>query len=70
MSAFKNYFWTAQLIAGLAMTIRMGAEGIKEGIGYGLLWAVGGFLVTIPIAALIALGRLVYDRHHSQLSER
>ncbi len=70
MSAFKNYFWTAQLIAGLAMTIRMGAEGIKEGIGYGLLWAVGGFLVTIPIAAIIAAVRVAYDRHHSRISER
>lgn len=63
---FKNYFVTAQLIAGLAMAARLFPEGIGgfdfvwNGTHYfeepnylrALLYAIGGFFAVIPITAL------------------
>jgi hypothetical protein len=67
MASFWRYFWTAQLVMGIAMAARAFPEGLSDGgIGEALLFAVGGFAVTTPIAALIAAGRLVYDRRRSR----
>ena len=70
---FRNYFITAQLCAGLAMAVRMSFEGIKEGRVSGenpwlsgLVWAIGGFLVVIPIAALIAAIQAAVSRWRSR----
>lgn len=65
MASFWRYFWSAQLVMGIAMALRMFPEGMLGGGGIsgGLLFAVGGLFVPIPVAVLIALGRLVYDRH-------
>ena len=62
--SFKNYFWTAQLVGGLPMAFKMFFEGMQGYAGplQGLLWAVGGFLVVVPIAAGVSWVRLVRDR--------
>ena len=51
--SFKNYFITAQLIAGLAMAGRLWNEG-----PLGMLL---GFLYVIPLSALLALLKSAYD---------
>jgi hypothetical protein len=56
---FWNYFWTAQLIAGLAMAWRIAAEG-------GALWAIPGFLSVAPLSALLAKLKVAHDRRHGE----
>lgn len=51
--SFKNYFITAQLIAGLAMAARLWNEG-----PLGMLL---GFLLVAPVSALFAVLKSVYD---------
>lgn len=76
--AFKNYFWTAQLIAGLAMTARMAVEGWKdpiygtffENLGSAILWGVCGFLAVVPIAALFAWAKAAYDHRAMKRQQR
>lgn len=68
--SFKNYFWTAQLIAGLATAARMAVEGWNAAfygtffvnLYYAVLWSVGGFLCVMPIAALFAWIKVALDR--------
>ncbi len=68
-SGFKNYFWTAQLVAGLAMAARSFADGWRwYGFWVGLLWAVGGFLCVLPITLTIAWARTAYDRRQARLA--
>jgi hypothetical protein len=43
-----------QLAIGLAMAVRMGIEGAKDGVLFAALWAIGGFVMVSPIAALMA----------------
>lgn len=68
--SFKNYFITAQLIVGLAMAVKMGAEGWKDPV-YGTftenltsaaLWAIGGFLIVTVVTAPYALIRAAIDQ--------
>jgi F0F1-type ATP synthase assembly protein I len=51
--SFKNYFVTAQLIAGFAMAARLVGEG-----PWGMLI---GFLAVAPLAALFAILKAAYD---------
>lgn len=68
--SFKNYFFTAQLIVGLAMAARMGAEGwndpvygtFAENLTSAALWAVGGFLIVTVVTAPYALIRAAIDQ--------
>lgn len=66
--SFKNYFWTAQLMGGLPMAVKMFVEGMKDSGGpeMGLLWAAGGFLAVVPIAAAVSLVRLVLNRRRER----
>lgn len=56
--SFKNYFWTAQLIAGLAMAARLWNEG-----PWGMLL---GFVMVVPLTALFALGKAAYDHRKTR----
>lgn len=59
MRSFWNYFWTVQLIAGLAMAARAGAE-------VGALWAIAGFLSVAPLSALVAKLKVAHDQRHGE----
>lgn len=52
--AFKNYFVTAQLIAGGAIAVQVYKEGI-----WGMLLA---FAITAPVVAILCLGKVAFDR--------
>lgn len=56
--SFKNYFATAQLIAGLAMALRLWNEGPAA--------MLLGFIAVIPLAALVAIARTAYDRRKTR----
>jgi hypothetical protein len=74
--SFKNYFVTAQLIAGIAMAIKMGVEGWNDPV-YGTfaqnltsaaVWALGGFLIVLIITVPYALIRAaLHQRRMKQL---
>lgn len=69
--AFRNYFLTAQLAAGLALAINAGIAGWEEsGLSAGLLWAVAGFLVAIPVSALVAFLMAMADAKGLMLDRR
>lgn len=51
---FRNWFWTLTLMAGIS-------DGIKVSVHEGLLGFVVGFVVVIPITALAAYMRAVYE---------
>lgn len=59
--SFKNYFVTAQLIAGLAMAGRLWNEG-----PWGMLL---GFVMVAPLAALFALLKAAYDYRKTRLPQ-
>lgn len=62
MKPFWNYFWTAQLVAGLALSAKTGIEGYRDyGFWIGLLWALAGFVAVLPIAAAVAAARVAYE---------
>jgi hypothetical protein len=56
MAAFKHYFWTAQLTAGLSMAV----TGLMK--GGGLLGALLGFTFVLPLAAAGAGIKVWADR--------
>jgi hypothetical protein len=56
-SAFKNYFWTAQLIAGCATAVKMFEPSLE-----GIAASIAGFLFVMPIAALFAWLRVAVNR--------
>lgn len=56
--SFKNYFLTAQLIAGIAMAARLWNEG-----PLGMLF---GFLAVVPVAAIFALAKAAYDHRRTR----
>lgn len=66
--SFRSTFWTVQLAGGFAMAARMFPEGMLDngGIPGGFLWAAGGFIVMLPIAALIAGIKVAVDRHRER----
>ncbi len=64
--SFKNYFVTAQLIAGGVLAANVAGAGWKEGgLWAAILWAVGAFLCAILITAPLSLARAVL--HHRQM---
>lgn len=73
---FKANFWTVQLTAGLAMSAKMYFEGRT---GYGSVWngmayAVGAFLMVIPLSAIVAWIGTVFQlrqaRHSAEPPDR
>jgi len=72
--SFKNYFWTAQLIAGLSMGAKTAVDGWKwpvygtflECLGYAILWAIAGFLAVTLVTVPYALIRAAIDRRRSR----
>jgi hypothetical protein len=69
--AFRNYFLTAQLAAGLALAIKAGLEGAKEsGLATGVLWGLAGFLIAIPMSALVAFLMAIADAKGLMLDRR
>lgn len=52
--SFKNYFWTAQCMAGGAMAIKLGFQE-------GPLGALFGFFGTMPLVALIVGVKVALD---------
>lgn len=66
-TAFRNFFWTAQLTAGLAMAAKGFMEGVKgEPLYMGLLGALMGFAFTAPFSALAAWAKTAYDRRRAR----
>lgn len=53
--AFSNYFWTAQLMAGLVMAF-------KAAVDVGVLWAPVAFVVVMPFAAAMVYMKILADR--------
>ena len=53
--ALKNHFWTAQLIGGLAMAAKMLVDT-------GIVGAIAGFVAVMPIAALAAWIKVLFER--------
>jgi Na+-driven multidrug efflux pump len=68
--SFRNYFWTAQLCAGLAMSARGIIEGASEGFWMAIGFAVGGFIFTLPVAAVIALIQVAAFRSQLRQQQR
>lgn len=68
--SFQNYFWTVQLIAGLAMGARTGISGFRYyGFWIALLWALAGFAITVPLAALGAGLKVAYESRRLRRSQ-
>lgn len=56
--SFKNYFLTAWIIAGVPMAIRLWKEG-----PLGMLLA---FLMVAPLAAVLSIAKVAYDRRKAR----
>lgn len=72
-STFWRYFWTAQLIAGLANGVRGIVYAAKDPQMVWLdipLMAALGFATVIPIAALLAAGMAGADRFRQRRLSR
>lgn len=70
--SFKNYFFTAQLTAGLALAVKMAIWGWRNA-AYGpsltaLLAAFMGFCLCIPTSALYAWWISAYVRKHPEFT--
>lgn len=64
--AFRNYFWTAQLTAGLAAALNGFAS--LEGL-WAVAGAIGGFMFVLPLSALAGLYGIRYARRYPDPSK-